>query len=129
MRLAQFRLPGEPPAHLVVYFFGVGQGGTVDMNVARWTAQFTRPDGAAVRPEMNVRREAGPRITLVRLDGDYRRGIGAAAGAPPLRDHVLLAAVIETPHGTAFAQLYGPRATVQSHHDAFTAFLDGLEPS
>ena len=38
MRLAQFRLPGEPEAHLVVYFFGAGQGGTVEMNVARWSA-------------------------------------------------------------------------------------------
>ncbi len=129
MRLAQFRLPGEPEAHLVVYFFGAGQGGTVEMNVARWSAQFSGPGGAAVTPEVHVRRDADPRVTLVRLAGDYRRGVGAASGAASLPDHVLLAAIIETPRGTAFVQLYGPRATVQRHDEAFGAFLDGLAPS
>jgi hypothetical protein len=128
MRLAQFRLPGESEAYLIVYFFGAGQGGSVERNVARWTSQFSAPAGGRVSPEVEVRREANPRVTTVRLQGDYRRGVGAAGGAPVLRDHVLVVGIIETPRGTAFAQLYGPRGSVDGHDAAFAVFLDGLAP-
>ena len=35
---------------LVVYYFGATQGGGVDANVARWTAQFNGPGRPEVKP-------------------------------------------------------------------------------
>src|ERR1700751_3504745 len=32
-------------AECVVYFFGVGQGGSVQANIDRWEGQFTSPGG------------------------------------------------------------------------------------
>jgi hypothetical protein len=51
MRLAQYTIPGRDSsvsAEVVVYFFGKGQGGNVEANLARWKAQFSMPDGSAV---------------------------------------------------------------------------------
>jgi len=42
MRAAQYTV-GD--AECVVYFFGPGQGGTVEANIARWSGQFAAPDG------------------------------------------------------------------------------------
>jgi len=54
MRLAEFTVPesGAPPAEVVVYYFGEGQGGSVEANIARWSAQFTGPDGSPVAPRL-----------------------------------------------------------------------------
>ncbi|MGB5736333.1 MAG: hypothetical protein WBM40_18015, partial [Thiohalocapsa sp.] len=48
MRLLQFTLPAADEAgtaELVVYYFGPGQGGSLEANVARWTSQFSSDDG------------------------------------------------------------------------------------
>src|ERR1017187_2197942 len=45
MRAATYVLPAVPgdegTAECVVYFFGVGQGGSVEANIDRWKGQFT----------------------------------------------------------------------------------------
>ena len=51
MRLAQFIVGPEGTAdraEVVVYFFGTGQGGNVEANLARWREQFTNPSAAPV---------------------------------------------------------------------------------
>ena len=49
MRIATYRIhaiAGDPEdAECAVYFFGAGQGGTVEANLDRWAHQFTSPDG------------------------------------------------------------------------------------
>src|SRR2546423_9790738 len=44
MRFAQYQLPAAEgdaePASLVVYYFGAGQGGSVQANLDRWTGQI-----------------------------------------------------------------------------------------
>ncbi len=129
MRLAQFRLPGEPHAMLVVYFFGAGQGGSVGQNIARWSSQFSAPGGIPVTPRVRVLSDASPRVTLVDLEGTYRRGVGSASAAQALPGQALLAAIVEAPKGTAFVQLWGASATVRMHQAAFEASLHGLAPS
>jgi hypothetical protein len=129
MRLAQFRLPGDPHAQLVVYYFGQGQGGSAELNIARWASQFSTAEGNTVQPVVRLVRDAGPRVTLVRLHGTYRRGVGAAAGAVARPDQTLLAAIVETPRGNAFVQVFGERATVDLHDEAFEAFLFALGPA
>src|SRR5262245_30928276 len=49
MRVSQYQLPAaagdSEGASLVVYYFGAGQGGSVDANLERWIGQMQSPDG------------------------------------------------------------------------------------
>src|SRR5262249_13855607 len=77
MRLAEYVVPtnAQGSAEVVVYFFGKGQGGNVDANLARWKAQFSTTDGSAV-PETIARDSTGAfPITFAEYRGNYRRGI------------------------------------------------------
>ena len=50
MRRAQYRIPGGAgPGECVVFYFGPGQGGDAEANVARWAGQFRGADGQSAR--------------------------------------------------------------------------------
>jgi hypothetical protein len=131
MRLAEFALPSKDSAagaEVIVYFFGQGQGGSVEANLARWKAQFSMPDGSAV-PEAVTRDSAGAfPITFAEYRGTYARGIGAGSSPEAARpNQALIAGIAETPRGTLFIQLFGPADAVQAQRDAFTRFVKGLK--
>jgi len=130
MRLLQMTVPGDggADAELVVFFFGQGQGGDVDANVARWQSQFSRPEGGVVVPSIERFEVAGMPVTVAELTGTYRRGMGGGTGDPE-PDQTLAAGIVETARGTLFIQMHGPAATVAAQHDAFEALLRGLRPS
>jgi len=131
VRLLQMTVPGggaESAAEMVVFFFGVGQGGNVPDNVVRWRSQFTGPDGAPVDVQMSTFEAGGMPITVAELSGTYRRAVGGTL-AEPVPDQTLVAAVVETDRGSLFIQLHGPSATVAEHREAFDAFLRGLRPA
>lgn len=132
MRLVEFVTPavdGAASAELVVYFFGKGQGGTVESNTARWKSQFSNPDGSPVVEK--IRRD-GTGIfptTYAEYRGTYARGIGAGSPADQAKpNQALIAAIAETPNGTLFIQLYGPIASVSAQREALTQFVKGLKP-
>lgn len=129
MRLAQYAIrnaDATPAADVVVYFFGEGQGGDVAGNLERWKGQFSMPDGAP--PYERVAREAGTAfpITIAEYRGTYARGTGAGNDADAKPGQTLIAAVMETPRGTLFVQLYGPSATVAAQRRALVGFVRGL---
>jgi hypothetical protein len=130
MRLAEFVTPGPDSlsrAEVVVYFFGVGQGGTVASNIARWKAQFSTTDGSPV-PEIVTRDSTGAfPVTYAEFRGTYARGIGAGSPETARTGQTLVAAVAETPRGTMFIQLFGPSERVAAQRDAFVRFVKGLE--
>lgn len=130
MRLAEFVTPavgGGAGAEVVVYFFGKGQGGSVESNIARWTSQFSLPDGSSVSPIVSRDSSAPFPITFAELHGTYARGIGAGSSAELARPgQTLLAGIAETPSGTLFIQLFGPAASVAAQHDPFVRFVTGL---
>jgi len=110
MRLAEFTVPesGAPPAEVVVYYFGEGQGGSVEANIARWSAQFTGPDGSPVAPRLATAEGTAFPTTVAEYEGAYARGVGLGrAEATP--DQALVAAVVETPRG--MVESIGPRTT------------------
>lgn len=130
MRRAQFAVPGAAGTdrgEFVVYYFGVGQGGSLKANLARWRSQFSNPDGTPVEVETAELAGTYP-ATLVSLRGGYARGVGMGPAGDPLPDRMLLAAVVETPEGDLFPQLHGPAALVAAQREAFVAFIEGLAP-
>ena len=109
MRAAQYRVPGADglDAELVLFFFGVGQGGGADANLERWYSQFSQPDGSASRDKAVVTRRTVNTlaVTAVDLSGTYtptRRG-GPAQAKPGQR---MLAAVIEGEGGPWFVRQF-----------------------
>lgn len=133
MRQLQFKIPatdgtGEG-AEFVVYFFGPGQGGTLEANIERWQSQFTNPDGAAVEPEITpIGTDALP-ATLVQLRGGYGRSVGMGPSDDVLADRMLLAGVVESPEGNLYPQLHGPADLVAAQRDGFITFVQGLRPA
>lgn len=130
MRLAQYTIPardGSVAAEVVVYFFGKGQGGNVDANLARWKAQFSTPDGSAVYESVTRDSSGAFPITIAEYRGTYARGIGAgdAANAKPRQS--LIAVIAETPRGTLFFQLFGATANVTPQRPALAAFVRSMK--
>ena len=131
MRLAQYVVPRDDgtEAEVIVYYFGEGQGGSADQNIVRWNAQFTGPDGGAITPHiMDVDGTTFP-TTLAEFEGTYRRGIGMGSEAEPEPDQALVAAVVETPRGNLFLQLFGDRAAVAATRDDFLSMVTSIRPA
>ena len=134
MRVSQYQLPAAEgdaeAASLVVYYFGAGQGGSVDANLERWIGQMQTPDG---RPSKeNARTETttvnGLKVTLLDVTGAYSGGDMAGGGAAQIKpDFRMRAGVIETPKGAYFIKLVGPQKTVTRWDQAFQEFIKSAE--
>jgi len=123
MRVATYKVPGPKGAEAgeaAVFFFGPGQGGSVDANVERWSRQFE----GAPKPERSQKRVNGLAVTSVRLAGTY-----LAPGGPTMQsqgkraDFRLLGAIVEAPEGLVFFKLTGPAATVAAAQADFDALV------
>ncbi len=129
MRLAQYTVPdrdGAVGAEVVVYFFGQGQGGDVAANLARWKAQFSTPDGSPVYDQVTHPSPVNFRTTVAEYRGTYARGTGAGDTANAKPGQSLIAAIVETPKGTLFVQLFGATAKVTAQREKLLAFVIGL---
>ena len=94
MRRAQYRIPGPGgPAECVVFYFGPGQGGDTQANVARWASQFHRADGGPVGDAFKTReiKVGDIRVVLVEVAGTYVGGMGSGPTGPErpnyMREH------------------------------------------
>jgi hypothetical protein len=129
-RLAQFVVHGSDAssdAEVVAFFFGAPQGGNIDANVTRWRSQFSTPDGSPA-PETITRDSSGAfPVTTAEFRGTYRRGVGAGSADSVRTGQTLVAAIVETPRGTLFIQLFGPTATVAAHRAEFAKFVKELK--
>ena len=91
MRVATYAVPaakGAEAGECAVFFFGTGQGGGVDDNVARWAKQF---EGAPA-PKTTTATVGGMRVTRAEVAGAYlapggpmMQSTGKKAGLPPPR--------------------------------------------
>jgi hypothetical protein len=129
-RLAMFTVPGPDSANnaeVVVYSFGNTPGGNVEANLERWRSQFSTPDGSPV-PEKVTRDSSGAfPITIAEYRGTYRRGVGAGSADSVRTGQALISAIVETPRGALFMQLFGPAARVIAERDTFVRFVKGLK--
>ena len=133
MRAAQYRIAGptadaSDDAEAVLFFFGAGQGGSTDANLARWYGQFTQPDGKSSKEAavVTTRTVNGLKVTSVDLTGTYTAQMKAGGGGPQPNTRMLVAA-IEGPGGPWFLRVVGPAATVASVADDFNRTLLSLD--
>ena len=136
MRKAQFALPrAEGDAgdgELVVFYFGPGQGGSVEANIDRWIGQFAQPDGSSSKDKAKVSKKevSGLAVTRVDLSGTYQAPM--MPGAPERHNSAgyrMLAAVVETPEGPWFFKLVGPEKTIAKWSGSFDEFVNSIKKS
>lgn len=134
MRVSQYKLPAAEgdaeAASLVVYYFGPGQGGSVDANLERWIGQMQLPDGRPSKDKAKTETTTvnGLKVTLLDVSGTYAGGDmgggGAGQSKPGFR---MRAGVIETPKGAYFIKLVGPEKTIARWDQAFEEFVRSAE--
>jgi hypothetical protein len=112
-----------------VYFFGAGQGGTVEANLDRWKGQFKGPDGKVAPAQIAKRTVRGLAVTTIDTAGEYS-GMGGpmAASSPPVPGYRLLGAIVTGPGGNLFVKFTGPAKTIAANQQKFEQMLASLQP-
>lgn len=124
MRTAEYvfpEQPGEEPATMTVFFFGPGQGGSIDENIRRWVGQFEQPDG---RPSMEAaqiteRQVNGLTVHIVDVSGNYTAMTPAGARGGSQLGQRMLAAIVEAPQGPVFFKMVGAKSVVDRAQPSF----------
>ena len=134
MRLAEFNLPTQPAgggdATLAIFYFGRGQGGSVEHNIERWYGQFEQPDGGSTKQRSRRWQETvyGMPVTMVDVTGTFTAGMGPGAGTDePAPGYRMLGAIVESDKGPFFFKLIGPQSTVSHWSQSFTAFISSIQ--
>lgn len=133
MRVATYLIPkdaeDDEPGECAVFYFGRGQGGSVDLNLQRWREQFETDTGG--QPSLAERKSTinGLAVTTVSLAGTYLASMGPMfqSGAVKKPGYRMLGAIIEAPEGNVFVKLTGPEKTVLSADGEFQTFLNSLK--
>jgi hypothetical protein len=131
MRAATYTIapePGDTPsAECVVYFFGAGQGGTIQSNLERWNGQLLGPDGKPTKAKIVKRTIHGLPVTTIDASGDYTGMGGPMATTKSVQHNFrLLGAIIEGPGGNVFIKFTGPAKTVAANQPQFEQLLNSL---
>jgi hypothetical protein len=127
MRAAELEIKADDadaPLTVVFYYFGAGQGGSVDANLQRWLGQF---EG---EPETDTEEIAAgeKKITLLHAKGTYQ--VGAMFGPKtPTPDYALLGAVVPGNDANIFVKLTGPKDEVASVKDKLIALIKSPFPA
>ena len=116
MRLATYTV--APGAECGVYYFGPGQGGSVDANLDRWIGQFLQADGKPSKAAAKIAKRTihGLPVTTVDVSGAYT-GMGGptAQPGPAVPGYRMLGAIVEGPQGSVFFKFTGPAKTVAAN--------------
>lgn len=128
MRKASYQVPpadgDTEPAQLSVFYFGSGQGGTVEANMQRWAGQFK--DVTEKDIKHSERTANGLTQHIIQIPKGSFSG-GMFGGGKLKENQGLLGAVVESPSGMYFFKMTGPSKTVSSAEEAFFKMLDGMK--
>ena len=134
MRAATYVVPAtagdKEDGECAVYYFGPGQGGSVEANLDRWTKQFEQPDGKPSSQAAQVKKRTvhGIAVTTVDVSGTYS-GMGGpmAASKSAKPGYRLLGAIAEAQEGAVFFKFTGPAKTVAAQQAKFESLIASLK--
>ena len=132
MRAATYNLPpvagDHDTAECVIYFFGQGQGGSVEANIDRWKSQFRAPGGKPAEAKIGKRSIHGFPVTTIDTSGEYSGIGGPLAKDTTLKpSYRLLGAIIENPGGNIFIKFTGEAKTMAANQQRFEQLLASFE--
>ena len=131
MRKGQYALPrvagDSEDGELSVFYFGPGQGGSVEANIERWIGQISQPDGSSSKSKAKTNKKeiGGMPVTFVDVSGTYSAGM--MSSAPPRQGYRMLAAVAETTEGPWFFKLTGPEKTIAKWSSSFDQLISSFK--
>jgi len=110
-----------------VYFFGAGQGGSIDDNLARWEGQFTER-GAPAAAKVAKRMVHGLPATTIDVSGEYS-GLGGplSDATSKVSGYRLLGAIVSAPGGNIFVKCTGPLKTMGVNQPKFEQLLSSFQ--
>ncbi len=135
-RLKQFRLSpigdDKDNAEVVIFYFGVGQGGSAEENVKRWKGFFVPPEGKKIEDVAKVQKMKVGDVPVTYLDihGTY------SSRFPPFDpraktalhpNYRMLGVVFESKKGPYFIRMVGPADTVAQYKKGFDEWLKGFK--
>jgi hypothetical protein len=121
-------VPGSEKAECIVYFFGPGQGGSVEANLDRWKGQFSQ-NGKTAEAKVARRTVHGVPVTTIDLTGTYTATGGQVKeGQGALPGYRMLAAIAEGAGGNIFIRFIGPEKTVTAGLGKYEQLLASLQP-
>ncbi len=134
MRVVTYAVPAaagdQEPGECAVYYFGQGQGGSVQANIDRWIGQFQQPSGKSSKDVAQTKKRMihGLSVTTVDVSGSYG-GMGGpmAATHSSKPGYRMTAAIVEAPQGAVFFKFTGPAKTVAGSQATFEKMLDSLK--
>lgn len=128
MRAATYTVPAAPgdaeTGECGVYYFGKGQGGDAEANIARWAGQFE--GGPSLK--RTTKSVAGMTIQIVEINGTYLAPSGPmmqSQGKKP--GYSLVGAIVPAPEGSVFFKLTGPSKTVAAARAAFDSLIASIK--
>jgi hypothetical protein len=132
MRAATYSIPptagDTASAECVVYFFGPGQGGSVDANLERWKGQVLGPDRKPGDAKITKRTIHGLAVTTIDTSGDYTGMGGPMVSSKSVQSNYrLLGAIVEGPGGNVFIKFTGPARTIAASQAEFEQLLNSVE--
>lgn len=126
----EFRIPGSNgTARMKAFYFGPGQGGSVDANLNRWKGQFEAGKGRKkLEPERSSKTVNGIEVHTLDVTGTFSPSMprGKQRGATP--GTRMLAAIAKVEGKKVFFKLVGPKQTVRAAKSDFDAFVSSLKP-
>jgi len=132
MRAATYTVPpaaGDTAgAECAVYFFGAGQGGSVQANLDRWKGQMTAAGGQPADAKIAKRTIHGLTVTTIEASGDYSGMGGPMATSKSVQNNYrLLGAIVEGPGGNVFIKFTGPAKTIAASQAKFEQLLNSVD--
>ena len=114
-------------AECVVYFFGAGQGGSVQAKVERWNGQFTGYNGRPATAQIQKRTVHGLPVTAIDVTGQYSGMGGPMATTKAVKaGYRLLGAIIENLGGNVFLKFTGPEKVITTNQQKFEQMLESF---
>src|SRR6202521_1000523 len=115
-------------AECAVYFFGLGQGGSIEANIDRWEGQFKTTGGKPAPAKVTKITIHGLPVTTIDVSGEYSGMAGPAATSPVrVPGYRLLGAIVESPGGNVFIKFTGSAKTMAANQPKFQKLLDSFE--
>ena len=132
MRAATYKIApssgDQEGAECVVYYFGVGQGGTAQANIERWSGQFTGADGKPANTKVAKRTVHDLPVTTIDVTGEYSGAGGPTATVKTVKaGYRLLGAIVESPGGNVFLKFTGPVKTIAANERNFQQLLESFQ--
>ena len=126
MRFATYLVPGAKGAEAgecAVFYFGKGQGGSVEENLTRWAKQFEQPASR----KTSTRTVSGLKVHIADLWGTYVGPEGPMMESPERKpNYRLLGAIVEAPGGLVFFKCIGPAETISQTEEDFDRLIQSL---